>query len=145
MRVVAAVVGATTTAANMCEACPAWRTCERWPATPSKTCNWTPHRGGVLCGRKLRRLCVALREKSAVHGPECTARDYFHLNTTIRPSSGTTVWFVVALRAATAQMTSITSVAVIGANQVSAKQNPSALPTPRHRPHKTGHARGEQN
>ena len=31
MRVVAAVVGATTTAASMCETCPAWRTCERWP------------------------------------------------------------------------------------------------------------------
>jgi hypothetical protein len=31
MRVVAAVVGATTTAASMCETRPAWRTCERWP------------------------------------------------------------------------------------------------------------------
>jgi len=26
---------------------------------------------GVLCGREWRRLCAALREKSAVHGPEC--------------------------------------------------------------------------
>jgi hypothetical protein len=25
----------------------------------------------VFCARKLRRLCVALREKSAFHGPEC--------------------------------------------------------------------------
>ena len=25
----------------------------------------------ILCARKLRKLCVALREKSAVHGPEC--------------------------------------------------------------------------
>jgi hypothetical protein len=35
------------------------------------SCNWRPRRGrGVLCGRKLRTLCVALQEKSAVHGPE---------------------------------------------------------------------------
>jgi hypothetical protein len=27
--------------------------------------------GGVLCGRKVRRSCVALREKSAADGLEC--------------------------------------------------------------------------
>ena len=28
-------------------------------------------RSAILCSRKLRGLCVALREKSAVNGPEC--------------------------------------------------------------------------